>query len=445
MEQLQQGIGSLQVTENDIVSSSIGLFTPPSKEVSMTRGGTVGIRPRSSDEPGPFVFNIPDMGDKFIALNQTRLYMKIRVKKSDKTDLAEADKVSIVNMFGNSFQNSVKISINNNEIASLGNTYMHYKSYAETVLSYGRDARTSHLNASRFHPDSPGNFDTIGNGNEGYLEREKWIKGSNEVEVMCPIHSDFMQMDRLFPPGHTVQLEIIRNPDSMILLSNDTSGKYKVFITDMVLYVKYVQLQSEITENIKARMKVEPIYFPFNKTIVTRHAFATGLSTASMYNLISGTVPKTLLFGMTSENADDAYNKNPYNFQHFDLESINLQCKGEDIPSERYALDFENDRYMRLFRDFYDNIGIQHDDTGLVVNYANYKKGYCFIPFDLSPDGCNGFHWHMLKTSGTLNAELRFKKALSNAIAVYVMASYDAVLEINPKKKEPVVNYDIEQ
>lgn len=437
MDQVEHAVGSLQITENDIISQSTDLFSPPSKEMAMMDGGITGFRPLSMEESGPFTFVIPSLGAKYMALNMSRLYIKAKVAGSDGADLVATNKVSIVNLFGGSFQNYVVVKVDGQEITGLSNTYMHYKTYVETILSYGYDARTSHLQTCHFSPDEVGKFDNV--AGKGFTNRAKIIETSKVFEVMCPIHSDFMQSDRLFPPGHELSITINRNPDSFLLLCHEASPKYKIKILDMRLYIKHVTLTPNVTSTLLSRSLTEPIRFPINKTIITRHAFSSGLTTATISNLIRGSLPKSLIFFMTEEDSENSMKKNPYNFQHFNLQSALVRANGKEYPSEKYNLNFNDGEYMRLFRDFYDNIGVLHDDTGNIVDFEGYKGGYCFIAFDFSPDMCNGFHWHFNKI-GSIDAEFVFSQALSSSIAIYALAIYNAQLILNPKSS-PNVEY----
>lgn len=450
MEQVDKAFGSLQVTENDVISHSTSLFTPPARELTMLDGVTTGYRPISMENDGPFTFIISSAGDKFLALNLTRLYVRGKVVNADGSDLADGADVAITNLFAGSFQNSVSIKIDGQEISGLNNTYMHYKQYAETILSYAFSARKSHLTASGCYTDTPAAFEDLSstkagaegkipNQNAGFLKRQRIIRNSQTFEMVCPLHSDFTQMDRLFPPGHELSITIYKNTDNFFLHAKKDNGTYKYKVSDLRLFVRHISLMPVISAAIMARAQKEMILFPFNKTTITRHAFSNGLNNAIIPNLIRGSIPKSLVFFMTEEDSADILKKNPYNFQHFDLSSALIRFNGKEIPSERYNLDFENDRYVRLFRDLYDNIGVLHDDTGAFVDFENFKGGYCFIAFDLTPDMCNGFHWHRSKT-GAIDAEFTFLKKLPKTIAIYALATYDALLKLDAVNP-PILEY----
>jgi hypothetical protein len=73
---------------------------------------------------------------------------------------------------------------------------------------------------------------------------------------------------------------------------------------------------------------------------------------------------------------------------------------------------------------------VSHNDLTSQVNKALYKGGCTLFAFDLSPDGCNGFHFHPKRT-GTIDLNMRFNDDLDGPIYVIVMATYDSCLTID--------------
>ena len=56
------------------------------------------------------------------------------------------------------------------------------------------------------------------------------------------------------------------------------------------------------------------------------------------------------------------------------------------------------------------------------IDYKDYKAGYCFWGYDLTPDqGADQGHLHPIKT-GNLRLELQFARALDSTINVIVYA-----------------------
>jgi hypothetical protein len=441
--------GSVQITENDVISHSADIFRPIAQEVSMLEGRCIAYRPVSFSQTGPFEFQIIPRHKQYVNLSKTRLYMKVRITKSDGAILTNTDFVAMTNLGVSTMIRQVDIEIGGKQVPDLTNTHFHYKTYIETMLSYSFTARDSHLRASLLYPDDAFTFDDTKwhvstaadqSANKGYKIRMNKAKLSAKMEAMIPLQSDFLQSDRFLPPDIPITIKLSRESDAFALMSNIDTGGYKIEILDMKLYVKFIELNPAITEAHARDIATKPILLPINKTEIKTHTFPTGLTTFSIPNVFSGNLPKSIIIGLLNNaNYNGTYKTNPYNFQHFDLNYLCLRVNGEQVPTDPYTPDFENLLFMREYREFFDNLGIHHDDTGNIVTPDLYRGGLCFFAFDFSPDGCNGFHYHPAKT-GVIDVDIRLKTALTHPLTVLVFATYNAIVSID---KNINVNVDV--
>ena len=60
---------------------------------------------------------------------------------------------------------------------------------------------------------------------------------------------------------------------------------------------------------------------------------------------------------------------------------------------------------------------------------ANYKRGYAFFVFDLTPDKCHSFHNHNLE-AGSLELDLTFKNKTPLGYTLISYAVYNALLVV---------------
>ena len=87
-------------------------------------------------------------------------------------------------------------------ISPSANTYP-YRALIETLLKYGKDAKSSQLSMAVFYKDTPGNMDVVNpvakdaDANMGLKARYTFTKESNTVDMMGHIHSDIFFKDRL--------------------------------------------------------------------------------------------------------------------------------------------------------------------------------------------------------------------------------------------------------
>ena len=70
-------------------------------------------------------------------------------------------------------------------------------------------------------------------------------------------------------------------------------------------------------------------------------------------NVVTSALPDLVILGLVS-NADLAggYNMNPFNFQNFDVNHIELKRNGTSRPSQGYTPNFANGQYIKDYMTF---------------------------------------------------------------------------------------------
>jgi hypothetical protein len=392
--------GGLAFTENDVVSHATDIFRPIAKEISMKDSNLIIIRPVSMNQGGPYAFQITQRGAQYVQMNNIRLYMQAKVVASNDAVITDAEGVGVINLLGNSLFKTIEIEIGGKLIPELQNTHSNYKAYLETLLSYSHEARSSHLKASRWVIDDP-DFDDVkyhathdnteNTTNVGYRERRTYIKGSKVFDMMLPLHSDFLNCDRLLPPGVQMTVKLTRESDSFVMMTKDDAKTYKIVLSEMKLFVPYITVAENIASHHMSQIQSKPCILPMKKTDIITHHIGAGGVNVYLPNLFQNRMPKTLIVGMV---ATPSYNgkqtTNPYNFKHFGVNYVSIIRNGTMIPSEPYTPDWDAKLYMREYRSFCDNIGIGTDNLGIGITPEMYAGGCTLFAFDLTPDRCNG-------------------------------------------------------
>lgn len=88
----------------------------------------------------------------------------------------------------------------------IGSSLYHYKAYFETLLSYGREAKFTHLESAGFYTDQPETADDNKTNStvsimSGYDKRKKLVEKSQTWSWCTSLHIDFLQCNRWLPPG----------------------------------------------------------------------------------------------------------------------------------------------------------------------------------------------------------------------------------------------------
>ena len=181
--------------------SELDLFSVPLTQTSIDNGVLVEYHPISSlAEGAPIEFEVSSSGDDYIDFANSYLYARAKIKHANGSNMDENDTVGPVNNFLHSLFSQVDVSLNGTLITNSTNTYA-YRSYLETLLSYGESAKKSHLTGSLFYKDTAGKMDepnpkVDGEKNNGLTKRAAFAAGSAEFDMIGRIHSDIFFHER---------------------------------------------------------------------------------------------------------------------------------------------------------------------------------------------------------------------------------------------------------
>ena len=274
------GIGGLSISKDEIASSSFDLFSPIEIENSISKANKIITRPiSSSNSRGPFKFVFPADPHKWTDCESIRLSGKVTLKKSTGGVLsdftADLEEISTTNNFFQSLFSSITCVLNGVEITDPSGNWYPYKSYLETILSYGKSTKEGRFQANCYYTDDPKKFDNIGtvdangkttsnSGNAGYLKRKTFFSRSKTRYFNIPLHSDICTLRKYLPPNSKLEFEFHRSPDAFSLLTPYDIEKCSILIEDLELsltrYTPSSQIQKYYSENLtKEKKQILPI------------------------------------------------------------------------------------------------------------------------------------------------------------------------------------------
>ena len=144
------------------------------------------IRPISqiSGDSGPIEFRLSSgSSSDFVDLANSQLYVKLRVKKADGTDLLGTEKVGPVNLFLQALFSTTEVTLQDKAIITCNHN--PYRAIIKTLMDYGQYAKSTQLSSQLFIKDNNehiGDTDPSG-GNKGLFARSKYIASSKVVDL----------------------------------------------------------------------------------------------------------------------------------------------------------------------------------------------------------------------------------------------------------------------
>ncbi|XP_038045901.1 uncharacterized protein F54H12.2-like [Patiria miniata] len=371
-------------------------------------------------------------------LNQTQLHVKAKVTKADGSNLAEADHMGPVNLFLQSLFSQIDVSLNDRLISPSTPTYP-YRAILETLLSYGSDAQISQLTAALFYKDTAGKMDSADPtaaddaANHGLKKRYKFTKGSSEVDMIGPIHSDIFFQDKHMLNGVDLKLKLIRSSNAFCLMTAGANPAYKVVILNASVFVRKVKVSSAVMLGHMKALEKGTAKYPIKRNLCKMVSVPRGNLTLTQDHVFLGQLPNRIMVGcVTNEAFNGRYGKNPFNFQHMDINFLTVHVDGEQIPYSPLKPKFKapGKNFIRAYQTLFSGTDKMYQDEGITITRDDYPAGYTLFAFDLSPDLSVAGHFNLVRR-GNLRLDVHFANPLEATINVIIYAEFNNIIEID--------------
>jgi len=341
----------------------------------------------------------------------------------------QGDLVLPINLLGKTFFRQIKVYLNGKLISDSGDRYA-YRSFLETELNFGSEAKKTHLQAAQYWPD----VDLEGkNVTFRYKARQDTFKNSAWVELMAPIHADLFMQERFLINQCDLRIELYRNSDNFCIINNGTTtDSYKLEVKQMSLFVKKVEVMESIGVSIESMLQTTSAKYPIKRVQLTTMHITENRRSTPLNALFSGILPRRIVVGMVeAEAARGSIKKNPFLFNDFGLSEIKITSGNLTVPSTPFKFSFENNKLIRGYLNMYDGLNMTGDDKGNMINLAQFKNGCTYFVFDLTSDGNDSTTWELIR-EGSTSLEMLFDKDLpAGGVECIIYAEFDSLLMID--------------
>ena len=467
--------------------SEVDLFSIPPTQLSLEKGRWIEYRPLSSVQNNDSAITFVIAGtDEYLDLSKTILVVEGKVVPGTGGNLDTGQtSIAPVNNFLHSLFRQVDVYLNGKQVTPAMGTYA-YRSYLETLLNYDVSAKQSQLSSAMYYKDTAGQMDEAGGlpstitiknvtavtskgdgnaatlttenvsipvpgtGNQGFAKRHKFIENSKKFTLSGPIFTDVFMSDRLLINMLDLKVVLNRSYNEFCLMDKNSTSKYpKVELTDVVLKIRKVKVDQAIRDSTEILLKQTPAIYPVRRVVCKALSIAPGLPNIRLDNIFSGLVPTSFVFGLVDSNAyTGEYGKNPFNFKHYDVDSVSLSVNGEEIPFKQLRLKFPNTKnnreknvdYIQAYNTLFSGTGKMFSNMGLDITRDDYPQGFTLFAFDLTPDMCNTADYFNTVQRGTLSVDLTFEKDTPEAISMVCYSDFENIIRIDSERN---VIYDI--
>ncbi|KAI7804697.1 hypothetical protein IRJ41_016121 [Triplophysa rosa] len=392
-------------------------------------------------DSAPLEFFIAGTGEDYLDLNNTLLFLRLKITKPNGGDIPDPASVGLINYPGATIFSQVDVSLGDRLISQSSSTYP-YRCMIECLMNYSEDALETVFTSGLFHKDEAGQMDEndpLGD-NEGLTKRSNYTKGGKVVELLAPIHSDIFFQEKLLLNGVDVKIRLIRAKNEFCLMRSDDVA-YKVKIVSASLFVKKVSVSPSVRLGHAQALLTATAKYPIDRVCLKTLSIPTGSRVSNQENLFLGTLPKSIILGMVDNDAfTGAYDKNPFTFNHYDMEFLAIYVDGQQIPAKPLQPDFDSGAAVREYYQLVMSTGRHLKNHGLAFDRDEFMNGYSLFAFNLTPDEECGQHLSLVK-SGNIRLEVRFKKALAKTITLIVYAVFDSIIQVSNRRQILVDHY----
>ena len=386
---------------------------------------------------GPIEFHVPGNTEDYIDVNDILLHIKFKVLRADGTNVEVADKVGLINLPISSLFQDVSLTLGETQIEGGQQSYP-YVGYLHTMLQFHPAAQKTHMVTSGWQRDEAGKLDD--KTNSGFVTRQTWTAGSRVHEVVGPLYLDFCRQSRFLVSQTDMRIRLLPAKPEFALMGF-ASKDCKIKFEAVTLRVRRIVPKPSVINGHATGLAKHNALYPVNHTELLTFTIPSGQKSIVKDRLFPMQAPKLLVVGMVENDAyNGAYNKNPFNFQHFDLTKIALYREGDNVPGRPFTPDFDKKHYSCSYVNTMQTLGFFNTDDSNALTYSDFANGYTLYAYDLTADNNTSASYRQSTMHNNLRLELTFKSDLSKTVNVILFAVFDSQVEIT-KLRDVLTNY----
>ena len=362
----------------------------------------------------------------YLDLQKSRLRVQLKIVKSDDGDI-KLENVAFVNLPLQTLWKEVKVYWQNRPV-STGQLYP-YKAMIDTLLSYGDAAKDSQLKVQGYHKDAAGFMDEAVTAG-----RKTLTENGKSVQLEGPLMSDVCQQPFLVPNGVQVKIKLVPHGPAFALHSTVANAAFKVKVEDVKFLACLVTLNPAHQAKIEERLKKTTLKYPLQVAEMYNIPLIKGTPRAKKDDLFDGRVPSRMVVGLVNSEAFEGnYKKNPFNFQHYNVNSVDVSVNGAAVPQGPLELNFAENLIAPAYTALYSVVGGVGEDFGNGITPADFAKGYALYAFDFDP-AIQREELKPVAKAGNVKLDIGFTKALTETAQLIVYAQFPTVLEIDDSR-----------
>jgi hypothetical protein len=344
---------------------------------------------------------------------------------------------SWVNMLPHAIFKSVDVSINNQLITNNDTHYM-FRNEIYTRLNNVQASLERYYSMAGYFKDQDDPEAYTEANNPALKLRRDTANDALTCFFAFDLATPFFQMNKALLSECDIVITLRKNDRPQFYMLHENAAKIDFKITNLVLKVRKIgpmdskRLQIEQTLKSKGavtyvmddpRMIVTSI--PQGETYIHREFATLGHHT------------KKILIAMVDT---DAYNghpqKNPFNFEHFNVSKVTLTKNGMIFPTPPITCNFETGNYVEAYRHLLASLHADKNVHVPHITFEDFKKGSFLLCWDMSADqyGCDDPQM-LVNKSANIKLSVEFRRPLPKPITFLFFFQMEQRVLINQSRQ----------
>ncbi|XP_064645162.1 uncharacterized protein F54H12.2-like [Lineus longissimus] len=305
--------------------AELELFETKPTQTAILSGRLVEVQPTTSiDNKDVIEFNKQNNEKHYIDLRETTLYIKAKIVKQDGSTLRkmQADGTTLeqnaqcyqINYLIASMFKQVEVSLAGKQIGTTSSMYA-YRSYLESLLSHGEDAKTHQFRAGGYFKDLA-NMETTGDTirdssatNNGAIARFKMVKFSRSFELQGCIHNEMFEQGKLLLSKVPLTVKLTMGNPKFNLMSALTTTDHTMKLEKAILYASHNEIASFVGVANEEKLLTAYGKYPVARIKMRYFQKAAGTADLSEANLCKGETPRRIILSLVASNASYSHRR----------------------------------------------------------------------------------------------------------------------------------------
>ena len=204
-------------------------------------------------------------------------------------------------------------------------------------MGFTEEAKKTYLSAAGWFPGEDEKLEDIIEKRSNCIRHttpaDKELHLGRIFDLEGKLHLDLAFQGRAILGGTKLTFKLSRAPAEFFLMSKNANIVPKIDFLELTLNITRTRINREVVIAHEKALDISPTKYPLTRTDVKTSTINSGTLSATIDNVITGQLPRRCFICFVSNEAyNGLYTKNPFYFEHFNINHLSCYLDGEQFP-----------------------------------------------------------------------------------------------------------------